>query len=297
LWGFPILAPNSGRHVTPFHWQGSDLHVETVERPSVMVHGFTARDAWEVQDLGKDFVTFNRDSECVPDRPAMWPIPFRLTATHRLTNGRLTRTLTVENRSSVRVPHLLGLHPYFLLRSTRIHGSVADGELPTAADIVGHNVAAAQRDCAGWVLEDDWWEIVADFGTSIVEPLDGPTGAPHDIGPEQSIAALEGSSAWSGAFGTIPSGTAPRLPVLLHGDRAALSRASAGHDPSANGGLITRMADQASGMWATADSSAGFGANALFCPLGFPFCLTRTAIRRLQRTGPCESASAPANRH
>ena len=271
FWGLPILAPYPGRHVTPFRWQGADVNVEVVERPGVMLHGFAARVPWKVIASGADFVTCELDSESVPDRGAAWPFPFRATATHRVVDGQLTLTLALENRASVPVPHLLGLHPYFPVRFTPAHGTVADDSLPTAADLVGEESAAARETCDAWVHGDDWWEMSAGLGTGVVEALDTPSGAPYDLRHGRAIAELERTLAWGGAPGIIPPGTAPRLPVLLYGRRAALAGASAGHSPWAPGGLCTGIDDRASGVRATLETSAGFGANALFCPPGFPF--------------------------
>mgnify|MGYP006276216277 FL=1 len=271
FWGFPILAPYPGRHVTPFRWEGSDLHVDTVERPGVMLHGFAARVPWEVHDAGADFITCQLDSETVPSRPSAWPFAFRLIATHRVANGQLTLTLAVENRAPVAVPHLLGLHPYFPLRFTGASGADFDEQLPTAADLVGVDGAATRQTCTAWAHGDDWWEMIAGLGTGIVESLDSPDGARYNIRAGRSIASLEESLAWIGTPGSSAPSATPRLPVLLYGDRAALSGATEGRDPWAPGGLLTGIDDHASNVRATLTTSAGFGANALFCPPGFPF--------------------------
>jgi hypothetical protein len=271
FWGFPILAPYPGRHVTPFRWEGSDLHVQTVERPGVILHGFAARVPWRVVGSGPDFVTCVLDSETLPDRAAAWPFAFRLTTTHRVAGGRLTLTLAVENREPRHVPHLLGLHPYFPVRMTPTHDQLEDDALPTAAELVGADADTARETCTAWARGDDWWEMSAGLGTGVIESLDGASGAPYDIRAGRSIADLERSLAWGGTPGTIPAGTAPRLPVLLYGDRAALAGARAGHDPWAPGGLVTGIDDHASRVRATLETSAGFGSNALFCPPGFPF--------------------------
>lgn len=271
FWGFPILAPYPGRHVTPFSWAGSEFHVKTVERPGVMLHGFAARVPWEVVASGADFVTCMLDSETVHDRSAAWPFPFRLKATHRVAGGRLTLTLIAENLAEVAIPHLLGLHPYFPLRFTPADRSLADASLPTAADLAGGDSAGARETCTAWVCGDDWWEMHAGLGTGTVEALDSTAGAPFDLRTARPVAELERALAWGGLPGTIPPGTSPRLPVLLYGDRAALAGAAVGHDPWAPGGLVTGVDDRASGIRAKLETSAGFGSNALFCPPGFPF--------------------------
>ena len=271
FWGFPILAPHPGRHVTPFCWDRATYHVQAVERPGVMLHGFAARVRWEVVSSGPHYVTCALGSETVAGRSAAWPFPFHATATHRVADGRLSLSLTVQNRATIAVPHLLGLHPYFPVRFTLGDGSSVVPELPTAADIVGDPAADARETCMPWAMADDWWEMQVGLGTGVVESLDSPTGGPYDLRAPRSVAELERSLAWNASLGTIPPGTAPRLPVLLYGRRSALAGAAAGLDPWAPGGLCTGIDDQASGIRVTLDTSAGFGANALFCPPGFPF--------------------------
>lgn len=211
FWGFPILAPYPGRHVTPFRWQGGALNVHVVERPGVMLHGFAARVPWEVIGSGADFVTCALDSESVPNRRDAWPFPFRATATHRVADGQLTLTLEVENRASVPVPHLLGLHPYFPVRFMSAHGAIPDElSLPTAAELAGEDAAAARETCEAWADGDDWWEMSAGLGTGVVESLDSRAGAAYDLRHGRTIAELERTLAWGGTPGTIPPGTAPR---------------------------------------------------------------------------------------
>ena len=271
FWGFPILAPYPGRHVTPFTWDHAAYHVETVERPGVMLHGFAARVRWEVVSSGPDYLTCALDSETVASRGAAWPFPFHATATHRVADGRLTLTLTVQNRATVAVPHLLGLHPYFPVRFTFGDAASASPELPTAADLAGDPGVDARATCMPWARADDWWEMQAGLGTGVIAPVENQSGRPYDLRAPRAVAELERSLAWNGSPGSLPPGTAPRLPVLLYGKRAALAGAAAGHEPWAPGGLCTGIDDRASGVRLTLDTSAGFGANALFCPPGFPF--------------------------
>ncbi len=269
FWGYPILAPYPGRHVTPFTAGGETHEVSSVERPGVMLHGFAARTPWAVLDAGPDFVTCTLDSETVPDRASAWPFPFRATVTHRVAGGRHHLAITVENRDARTVPHLLGLHPYFPVRFVR--DGLADEALPTAAELAGNDDPASRETCHPWVRADDWWEMAAGLGTGRVEPLDVPEGAPYDLRRPRSVADLERTLAWGGVGGEIPPGTAPRLPVLLYGDRAALRGARGNADPASPGGLVTGIDDLASGIRATLETSAAFGSNALFCPPGFPF--------------------------
>jgi galactose mutarotase-like enzyme len=271
FWGFPILAPYPGRHVTPFLWEGSSISVATVERPGVMLHGFVARMPWKVVGSGPDFVTCAFDTEAMPNREDAWPFPFRATVTHRVASGRLTMSIEIQNLATVPVPHLLGLHPYLPLRFTQSVDTADDEALPTAAELVGPDSGATRETCAPWVRADDWWEMQAGLGTGVVKALDTEAGSPFDLRSGRTVAELERSLAWGGTPGVIPMGTAPRLPVLLYGDRAALAGAAVGHDPWVTGGVITGIDDRDSGIRATLDTSAAFGANALFCPPGFPF--------------------------
>ncbi len=267
--GYPILSPYPGRHATPFSWDGATYNVETVERPGVMLHGFAARAKWEVVDASSDTLVCVLNSETVPERGLSWPFPFTLVATHRVASGAHSLVLELTNRSDCEIPHLLGLHPYFPLRFTAHDASEHD--LPTASDLVGPDGTGTRETCHPWVHADDWWEMIAGLGTGRVEDFTSEAGAQTDLRHPRSVAELERTLAWSGAPGVIPPGTAPRLPVLLYGDRSALSGAREGRAPWAAGGITSGVDDLASGVRATLATSAGFPANALFCPPGFPF--------------------------
>jgi galactose mutarotase-like enzyme len=273
-WGCPILAPYPGRHQTPFIWKGNSYLIEANDRPGIALHGFVAGAPWQVVGATATSLTCRFDSEATTGRAERWPWPFTLTVTHSLQGGALRIELTLLNRAGEEVPHLLGLHPYFPIRLTPALGHL-EGRLPTAAELVGSEPKAARSDSAAWIAADELWEMRAGVATGVTRRLEGA----WDLRTPKSIAQLEdslpplpprpGQSPATAIFGD-DTRSDPRLPVLLYGKRAALRSVDAGTDPSEIGGVYSGLRDLASGVEVLLESSAAFGALALFCPPAEP---------------------------
>jgi len=272
FWGYPILSPYPGRHQVPFTWRGRAYQLVENDRPGVAIHGFVAEAPWEVLHAGATSLTCRFDSESVADRAARWPWPFSLTATHRLEAGALFLELTLENRADEEIPHLLGLHPYFPLRTTPAGvaaGPEAGQALTTAAELVGQD-AAARETCRLQIAADELWMMKAGLGTGEILRLEGS----WDLRQPKSVAALERELApppGPGPFGDDRAMRGPRLPVLLYGKREALRARAAGLDPSQAGGVRAILHDTAGGVALSLETSAGFGSLAVYCPSGQPF--------------------------
>ncbi|MGH2368339.1 MAG: aldose 1-epimerase [Chloroflexota bacterium] len=269
FWGFPILSPYPGRHQTPFTWQGTPYAITPNDRPGVAIHGIVAGAPWEVLEATEASLTCRFDSETFPNRAERWPWPFTLTTTHRLEDGALRLELELENRADVEVPHLLGLHPYFPVRFTPA-GRLGDDGLPTAADLAGDDAAAWRRTCSVWIEGDELWEMKAGLATGTIHGLESG----WDLRAPQAVGDLEARlppPPGRGPFGDDAAVGGPRLPVLLYGKRDALRAGWTGDRSGEAGGVTNGVADLASGVRMTLESSLAFGSLALFCPGGQPF--------------------------
>ncbi len=268
-WGYPILSPYPGRHQVPFTWRGRAYRLVENDRPGVAIHGFVAGAPWEVLDASATSLTCRFDSESVANRAARWPWPFWLTATHRLEAGALILEITLENRADEEIPHLLGLHPYFPLR-TAPASSDAGQPLVTAAELVGHAAEAARETCQLQIAADELWMMKAGLGTGEILRLEGS----WDLREPKSVATLERELApppGPEPFGDDRAVPGPRLPVLLYGKREALRAHAAGLDPSQGGGVRAVLYDTAGGVALSLETSAGFGSLAVYCPPRQPF--------------------------
>lgn len=284
FWGFPILSPCPGRHQVPFLWRDCSYTIAANDRPGVAIHGIVAGAPWQVVAATSSRLICRFDSEQFPGRADRWPWPFVLTATHRVEGGALVLELEVENRAAEEVPHMLGLHPYFPLRFTpQVAG--AGGEngapeaLPTAAELVGDNAfagsgTATRQTCLVWVAADELWEMKQGLATGDIRRLEGAWDLrrPRAVADmERELAAPPGAGGGQFRGEAASHSATPRLPVLLYGKRAALRSPEAGTDTRGAGGVLSGIRDIASQIELTLESSAGFGALALFCPDEQPF--------------------------
>lgn len=81
-----------------------------IERPAPM-HGFAKDFPFRIVDGAQDFTTLRLEANELT--LAVYPFPFRLDVTHRLTGDSLETTLTVSNTGTEPMPWTAGHHYYF----------------------------------------------------------------------------------------------------------------------------------------------------------------------------------------
>jgi galactose mutarotase-like enzyme len=115
-WGLPLMIPNFSRLKDGiFKDKGTSLPI----------HGFGRNLPWPVTGQTADSLTMQLTSSAAT-RPD-YPYEFTFTAHLSVTEGILTYTVTMENRSNEIMPIAPGFHPYFTIAQHAKSQVVTDG--------------------------------------------------------------------------------------------------------------------------------------------------------------------------
>ncbi len=141
-WGLPLMIPNFSRlRDGIFQEKGTTLPI----------HGFGRTLPWTVMQQGEDRINLQLKSNAAT-RP-QYPYEFTFTVNVEASEGTLTYTLTMENRSDEVMPIAPGFHPYFTVAQQDKARMITDG--PT-----------------GFAVHDVQWDT---------QPPDRPYAFPHHV--------------------------------------------------------------------------------------------------------------------
>lgn len=97
-----------------FTWEGVTYQLDRNfgDHPHT-IHGVGWQRQWQVTNASETDAELELEHTATGEQARHWPFPFHASLRYSLDFGRLTVTLSVENRHSAPAPLGIGLHPYF----------------------------------------------------------------------------------------------------------------------------------------------------------------------------------------